>query len=441
MADIVTSLFGLPPIQQQAEMTSRERDYNLGSLIGRATTTGFMTPNQAQNWVDRAGAQSALVGAGIRGVAGLFGLQDQELQRATTLESILGETQAELGEMANDPTQFYPAIQEKLANAGFTREAMMAGMAGQQAIQQFGLNRAKVQTEQAQQRKLGVEAFTAEQQAIREEQLRQELAALPPNADEEAYLSIVRKYAPAKDVMSTIEKRQIAEEGRKAKLEEIKLRAEEQRQQLEMRLQDQRLAREDRLALQRELANQANATKLQIAEITKANRKATGADLSPAQKRVDAKFGEEYSNYIALGGKSVVDRQLQEIDDVINMIDRGYNVSGKDVSATAALGDTALSVYSKRALEARDKIGGVVQSNLRAILGGQFAQKEGEALLARAYNLAASPADNRKRLLALRQQIADAVAAKEKSVQYYEENGTLVGFRANDKKADPLGIR
>jgi hypothetical protein len=441
MADIVSSLFGLSPIRQEAEMASRARDLDIGTLIGQATTTGFMTPIQSQNYINRQGAQAALGGMAIRGLGSLFGLQDPQLQRATQLESILGETQMELGEMANDPTQFYPAIQQKLANAGFTREAMMAGQAGQKAIQEFGLNRAKVQTEQAQQRKLGVEAFTAEQQAIREEQLRQELAALPPNADEEAYLAIVRKYAPAKDVMSTIEKRQIAEEGRKAKLEEIKLRAEEQRQQLEMRLQDQRLAREDRIALQRELANQANATRLQIAELTKANRKASGADLSPAQKRVDAKFGEEYSNYIALGGKSVVDRQLQEIDDVISMIDRGYNISGKDVSSVAALGDTALSSYSKRALEARDKIGGVVQSNLRAILGGQFAQKEGEALLARAYNLAASPEDNKKRLLALRQQIADAVAAKEKSVQYYEDNGTLVGFKANDSKADPLGIR
>jgi hypothetical protein len=150
MADIVTSLFGLTPIREQAELTSRARDLDLGTLIGQATVNRRGSPAQMQAYINQQGAQAALGGMAIRGLGSLFGLQDPQLQRATQLESILGETQMELGEMANDPTQFYPAIQQKLANAGFSREAMMAGQAGQKAMVDWTQSQANLALRQEQ---------------------------------------------------------------------------------------------------------------------------------------------------------------------------------------------------------------------------------------------------------------------------------------------------
>lgn len=161
MADIVTSLFGLAPIRQEAEMAARARDLDLGTLIGQATVNQYAPLERQRAYIAQQGAQAALGGAAIRGLGSLFGLQDPMLQRATQLESILGETQAELGEMANDPTQFYPTLQNKLANAGFTREAMMAGQAGQKAMQEWNLGQAKLLTEQAQYAKATREANPA----------------------------------------------------------------------------------------------------------------------------------------------------------------------------------------------------------------------------------------------------------------------------------------
>jgi hypothetical protein len=80
----------------------------------------------------------------------MFGLQTPELKRATDYESILQSTQQELGEEVNNPAVLYPALQQKLAQAGFTREAIQVGMVGQKAIQEAGLNQAKIMTEQAQ---------------------------------------------------------------------------------------------------------------------------------------------------------------------------------------------------------------------------------------------------------------------------------------------------
>jgi hypothetical protein len=182
MADIVSSLFGLSPIREEAEMRARQRDLDLGTLYGAATVNRRGSPAQMQTYINQQGAQAALAGAGVRALGGLFGLQDPQLQRATQLESLLGETQMELGEMANDPTQFYPTLQNKLSNAGFTREAMLAGQAGQKAIQEFGLSQAKVGSEQAKQQKYQMEALSKQQDIMREEQGRMALLNLQEEA-------------------------------------------------------------------------------------------------------------------------------------------------------------------------------------------------------------------------------------------------------------------
>lgn len=429
MADIVSSLFGLTP--REAEQQATQQNYELGALIGAASINPYDTAINQDAEIKRQAALAALGGQAVRGVAGLFGVQDERLKRATTIESILQSTQQELGDFVNNPAVLYPALQKKLADAGFSREAMQVGQVGQKAIQEAGLNQATMQKNRA-------EALAKQQEVLREEQLRTALASLPENATEAQYLEVVRKFAPAKDVMASIEKSQTAEENRKAKLEEIRLRAEENRKNTELILNNANISREDKQAFQQQQAKEAQAFKLQIAEIVQSNK---GLNLTPAQKRADVVFGEEYSNYVALGGKSVIDKQIAEINAVIDMIEKEKaNVSGKDVATAAALGDTALVAYSPKALEARDKIGGVVQSNLRAILGGQFAQKEGEALLSRAYNLAADPKDNLKRLKALKEQIINSAKAKESTINYYEDKGTLSGYKPNQKE-DPLGIR
>ena len=151
--------------------------------------------------------------------------------------------------------------------------------------------------------------------------------------------------------------------------------------------------------------------------------------LSPAEKVVDQKFGKEYNDFINGGGIDTVDKNLKLLDDAISIIDKSADgdISGKMVNLSDKAG--TLSYTHPKAAEAKDLIGGVAQSNLRAVLGGQFAQKEGEALLARAYNPAQPKADNLNRLKALRDQIANTGKAKSNASLYYQEFGTLKGFK------------
>ena len=150
MADIVESLFGLTPIRQQVDLYNRAQDLDLGTLIGQATVNQYAPLDRQKAYIAQQGAQAALGGMAVRGLGSLFGLQDPMLKRATGLEAILQSTQQDLGEEANNPTVFYPELQKRLADNGFTREALQVGQVAQKAIQDYGLTQAKLMTERAQ---------------------------------------------------------------------------------------------------------------------------------------------------------------------------------------------------------------------------------------------------------------------------------------------------
>ena len=204
MADIVNSLFGLPSEDVRQQLYQQQQDFS----TQYANTYG--------NEYDKRNALlGGIVGNAVANLgAGIFGVQDPRLKRATTLESILQSTQQELGENVNNPAVLYPALQQRLAEAGFSREAMQVGQVGQKAMQEAQLNQAQTAIKQ--------------QEVAKEEQLRSAVAALPANATDDEYLDVVRKFAPAKDVMNVIEKKQLANEARQAKTEDLQLRLEEE---------------------------------------------------------------------------------------------------------------------------------------------------------------------------------------------------------------------
>jgi hypothetical protein len=165
-------------------------------------------------------------------------------------------------------------------------------------------------------------------------------------------------------------------------------------------------------------------------------KEATGGDgigkLSPAQRAADTAFGKEYNDFVAGGGITTIQKNLADLDKAIDALEKSPqgDITGKLIGLSDKAG--TLSFTNPKAAEIKDIVGGVVQSNLRAVLGGQFAQKEGEALLARAYNPAQPQKDNLNRLKAIRQQIANTGQAKLQAVSEFEEKGTLKDFKASN---------
>jgi hypothetical protein len=166
--------------------------------------------------------------------------------------------------------------------------------------------------------------------------------------------------------------------------------------------------------------------------------------LTTAQKAVDTKFGKEYADFYAGGGINNLNKNLEELDRAISIIEKAKEdeVSGKLIGLSDKAG--TLAYTHSKAADVKDIIGSVAQSNLRQILGGQFAQKEGEALLARQYDTAQSKEKNLSRLRALRKQAAKTIQSKQSAAEYFEQNGTLKDFKGTQAASDdndPLGLR
>lgn len=195
------------------------------------------------------------------------------------------------------------------------------------------------------------------------------------------------------------------------------------------RANDQRLAAADRAAASRE----ANQIRLQIAQMANSlgRMKLDVSDTkkqstTEAQKSVDKAFSKDYVAWKATGGISAFDADMQKLQEAIDALESGRRISGP---VTGLIPDVAKSFVNPESKRVRDDVGSVVQKSLRAILGGQFAQKEGEALLKRSYDESLDEKTNAARLKILKKQLQDAAEAKESAAEYYEREGTLEGYK------------
>jgi len=102
------------------------------------------------------------------------------------------------------------------------------------------------------------------------------------------------------------------------------------------------------------------------------------------------------------------------------------NISGPVIGNTPA---GILSIINPTAADAKAKIEEVVQRNLRLVLGAQFTEKEGERLIARAFDQSLPEEINIERADRLINQIELSINAKQDQAQYFKDNSTLKGWQ------------
>lgn len=151
-------------------------------------------------------------------------------------------------------------------------------------------------------------------------------------------------------------------------------------------------------------------------------------NLTPGEKRVDQAFAKSYEDFVLSGSAADFDKNLKQVRGVHGELTdpKGANLTGP---VLGRMPDFVTAYTNPEAVDARQRIEEVVQRNLRIILGAQFTQKEGENLIARAYNPALDEATNAKRLERLITSMEKMKEAKLKAMDYFERNGTIKGFR------------
>lgn len=187
---------------------------------------------------------------------------------------------------------------------------------------------------------------------------------------------------------------------------------EQQRQQLginqqELGLKKQELALKQR-ELEQKLASPANIP------------------LSKGQEALDKDFAKEYSDFVAQGGAADVNKNIEQLNLAAENLKKDDTLTG---SIRGLAPDWIRATTNPKAIATREAVEEIAQRNLRLVLGAQFTQKEGERLIARAFNPLLSTEENSRRVKRLGEQISKAAKVKMEAAKYFEEHGTLVGWK------------
>lgn len=329
------------------------------------------------------GVFAPLYQAGLRNIdtasQALFPTQDPRLQRATMIQGVLSKYQ---DQDMTDP-DVLGQMSSEFAGMGLSREAMTLAQDARTARKEAAIEKRAAASDVRAEESLRIQKEAAQDARYKSnpELMIEDARKLPD--DDPRKQALINQYYKIKSDQQT------AEAQAKATLEQTK------------------------------------AQTARLNAIAEKERKVLS--LTPAQKAVDAKFATEYNAFVNAGGASTVNKLLADLDKVETALASGSNITGKRVGLQDATG--TLAYINPEAQTAKDLAGGVIQSNLRSILGGQFAQKEGAELLARAYNPAAPQEDNLRRIRELKKQIRSALDAKIEAATFYEENGTLANYK------------
>ena len=202
--------------------------------------------------------------------------------------------------------------------------------------------------------------------------------------------------------------------------------------------------KEYKFAMQQKIMESSRlGTKPEIPTFTewqRANKKAGATNvnvgtgkLSKGEEARDKAFGKEYVDFVAKGGFADAEKQLSQLQLVQDALISGdKNLTGPILGQ---LSDTVTAFTNPEALDMRELVEEVVQRNLRLVLGAQFTEREGERLIARAYNPKLKEEVNAKRVARLAGAMKSALAAKRKAAAYFEEHGTLRGYKGATQAA------
>ena len=147
---------------------------------------------------------------------------------------------------------------------------------------------------------------------------------------------------------------------------------------------------------------------------------------TPLETEIDKKFAPLAVDWMS-GEKSLAASRINQLKAVTKILETKQNITNPVLGLTP---DVVLSFVNPQSREARANAERVIQEGLRATLGAQFTQREGEAFLRRAYDPSASQADNLRRLKAVLTQMTEAAKDRDAMLKYVQGpgKGSLKGY-------------
>lgn len=162
----------------------------------------------------------------------------------------------------------------------------------------------------------------------------------------------------------------------------------------------------------------------QIEEIKRKKRSKAGLDLTPGEEQLDKSFAKDYTKWEG-GEKQQAESNITNLENKIGTVLSGANVSGPAIGFTP---DVLKPLIHPEATSFKDEISDIVFQSLRATLGAQFTQREGERLVAATFNDALDESFNIPRLQRLLAKTKAIYVEKQNKADFYSKAGTLKGY-------------
>ena len=160
-----------------------------------------------------------------------------------------------------------------------------------------------------------------------------------------------------------------------------------------------------------------------------------GVDLTPTEKVIDENFGKIAAEYV-LNGAPQIQANLLNLSEKIRILEAGeINVSGKEIGL---MSDSLKGIFQPEAASFIGDVRDIVFQSLREKLGAQFTEREGDRLVAAAFNSYLPEEMSIARLQRLYATIEEAARSKQDAINYFDENRTLQGYKATPINFDSI---
>jgi hypothetical protein len=309
MADsMIAGLFGMTPEMYQGQQYQQDlkRGYELAQLDPGAAARAQL------------GASVGQVG---RGFAGALGIEDPQLKLISARNTIAQQIDQ------TNPESILKGAQ-MLAQAGDQQGAMALAQYARQAQSEMALVQ---QRRAAEQSSLATAAKT--QLSVRqEEQLRDELSKLGPDATQDQVIGVLTKYGPPEKVLAALTAAQSRTEGAQAKTEAAKTAADAALERAKVAADAKIEAARERGATAMQIAQMQNQTKQDLAVLA-ASLKGPSAAVLKAQEKAEK----------AAEGKEVLSDTLETAKTLVNDL---YKLGGMTSTSKQPLANLVTSLQS-----------------------------------------------------------------------------------------------
>ena len=167
----------------------------------------------------------------------------------------------------------------------------------------------------------------------------------------------------------------------------------------------------------------AGATKIEVG--------GQAAPPTPFEQALDKKAADIYTDWTLGGGSANATARIAALQDVVTKLERSATGRGPTLTGVQVqvIPEALRPRLFRASQEARQNAERVIQDGLRAILGAQFTQVEGENFLKRSFDPALGPDVNARRLRLILQQMKTSAKQSADVADYLEKNRTIRGFK------------